>query len=60
MNMKLFKITSAVHSKLLSSGKGRVLKIYEKIKNLPERKDEGKINRANIWERSIIKFCTKY
>lgn len=39
MNMKLFKITSAVHSKLLSSGKGRILKVYEKIKNLPERKD---------------------
>jgi translation elongation factor EF-Tu-like GTPase len=54
------KIMTAFYTKLLHSGMGRSMKGYEKIKNLPEKKDEGKINRANVWERNIIKFCTKY
>ena len=41
-------------------GIGKNYKLLEKLKILPERKNEGKINRANIFERNIINFYKKY
>lgn len=60
INLRMREIMTNFYLKLLTMGIGKNYKVIEKLKILPERKNEGKINRANVFERNIINFYKKY
>ena len=60
LNMKLYKISTAFYTKLLTTGKWKSLKAWDKIKTLPLRKDGGLIHRSNVFTTNMVKFAMKY